>query len=119
MVIILVNLSENMDEPQIEDLIRSLVKDCQIVSISILAQKNCSTSIFEFHGLVTIIPDSTAKIVIEKLMNNQINGGYSDVHEYQERCHHSDRKANKNYLKGQSDNRSSDRRKQYSESFLK
>jgi hypothetical protein len=96
-----------------------LVKNCQIVSISILAQKNYSTSIFEFHGLVTITPDAIAKNVIEKLMNNQINGRYSDVHEYQDRCQHSDRIANKNYPKGLSDNRCSDRRKQYSESFFK
>lgn len=118
MIIILVNLSENMDEHQIEDLIKPLVKDCQIVKISILAQKNRKTSIFEFHGLVTITPDSVAKNIIEELINNKINNKYSDVREYQERYSHNDQRVNRNHLKGLNDNRCSDRRRKYSEVFL-
>jgi len=118
MIIILVNLSENMDEHQIEELIKPLVKDCQIVKISILAQKNRKTSIFEFHGLVTIIPDSVARNIIEELINNKINNKYSDVREYQERYGHNDQRVNSNHLKGLNDSRCSDRRRKYSEVFL-
>ena len=115
MIIILANLSEDMEEPQIKDIIESLKKDCQMEKISILAQKNHKTGIFEFHGLVTITPDSVAKNIIEELINNKTDNRYSDVHEYRERC---DRRVNRN-SEGLSGDHGSDHRNQYSEMFLK
>jgi hypothetical protein len=118
MIIILVNLSENMDEPQIEELIRSLGKDCEIGKISILAQKNSKTSLFEFHGLVAITPDSIVKEIIEELMAKKINGGYSTVHEYKARYDHHDPINNKYFRKESGDEGLNERRNLYSEIYF-
>jgi len=117
MIIILANIPDNTGNQEIEDFIRLAVKDAFIANISIMAQKNTQTHDLQFHGLVTIIPDSVAKEVIKKLNGNKINGRHVDIHEYQARYWHNDPRISEDQFKELSINRQGDRRSRHLEIY--
>lgn len=117
MIIILANIPDNTGNQDIEDFIRPAVKDAFVTNISIMAQKNTKTHEIQFHGLITIVPDSVAKEVIKKLDGNKINGRHVDIHEYQVRYLHNDPRVSEDQFKELSVNRQRDRRSRHLEIY--
>ncbi len=79
-----------------------------------MAQKNTGTHDLQYHGLVTITPDSAAKDVIDKLNGTQLNDKHIVIREYKNREYVADQKA----LDELNTQHQGDRRHQYSESYL-
>lgn len=117
MIIILANIPDDTGNQEIEDFIRLAVKDAFIENISIMAQKNTRTHDLQFHGLVTITPDSVAKEVIKKLNGNKINGRHVDIHEYQARYWENDPRISEDQFKELNINRQGDRRSRHLEIY--
>ncbi len=117
MIIILANIPDNTGNQDIEDFIRPAVKDAFIANVSIMAQKDAQTHDLQFHGLITIIPDSAAKEAIKKLKGNKINGRLVDIHEYQARYMQNDPRINEDQLKALSVSRQGDRRCRHMEIY--
>ena len=65
-------------------------KKGNIIKIKILHLKDSRTYISEFHGLVTIEPDTAAQKVIQRLNRKKFLNKYIAVREYQRRDWHND-----------------------------
>jgi hypothetical protein len=118
MIIILTKISEDTDQQDIEDFIRPFVKNGQIKSIAVMAQKNIKTHDLQYHALVTITSDFVAKEAIKKIKWTEIKlkGRDIAIREFRNRTCHDDPR--KNELAYQlNDRRQNDRRCQYSGLF--
>ena len=115
MIIILKKIPFNTTEIQIENFLETAVKggllskSGYIDNISFLAKKQIETDKIEYHGLVTILPDSIAKRAIKKLNGKMLNGKYIVIAEYKNRSWHNDQRVNP-IIKIESDRRKGDRR---------
>lgn len=117
MIVILRNISASTREQDIEDFIEPAIKgglirkSGHIEKISILVLKDTRTEKMEFHGLVTIVPDSAANRAIKKLNKKQLNGRRVLVREYQIRRWQNDSRVNRrDHIQEYKDKRLSDRR---------
>ena len=65
-----------------------------VENIKVLQLKDARTNISEYHGLVTMQPDSAAKKVIKRLNRKKFLNKYIAVEEYQRRDWHNDPRLN-------------------------
>jgi hypothetical protein len=96
MLIILKRISEDTTLRMIEDFVESANKASffrkggKIEDISIIALQDCQTDEIEYHGLVSLTPDSVAERVIKELNGKSINDKNILVSEYHYRFYHND-----------------------------
>jgi hypothetical protein len=93
----------------IEDFINPVIRGGKIVNISLIVQQDSQMHHTEYHGLVTIVPDTAAVQAIKKLHRKCINGKFVSVSEYHYRFRNNDPRLNQS--KTQSDKRRGDRRR--------
>ena len=126
MIIILMNVPVSTGNKDIEDFIRPAIKGGllrkrgHIEKISILGLKDTQTNEIQYHGLVTITPDSVAKQALKKLNKKRISGRHIHVREYQIRHWHNDPRITRiDQIKKSTNRRRGDRRLRHVEVKLK
>jgi hypothetical protein len=117
MIIFFKRLPAGTRRSDIEDFIADTVKGGlfsrrgQITNIAIIERPNPQLNIMDYHGVVTIEPNSVAERVIKKLNRQLFKGKYIEVRRYHIRNAANDpRKKNRNLAEGSDSRRKGERR---------
>jgi RNA recognition motif-containing protein len=98
MILFLRNLPEDTTRQEIIDFVMPAVRGGifrtrgKIISIDILAIRDCGTELMEYHGLVHISPDDVGQRAIRKLHGQMFKGRRMTVREYIVRSWRNDRR---------------------------